>query len=166
MLDQLERDRVEARERVLEALRCERYSALLATLEEAGVELPPGRDDTSLRAAARKEFRRLPRDGQGRGSRPTRPAPGRIKGKRARYAAELVEDELGKRGAKVIAAAKRFQDVAGAHQDSVVAEERLRSLARSRRSQRTALAAGLLVNRQRERVNGRGGAACGLEAGR
>lgn len=75
----------------------------------------------------------------------------RIKGKRARYAAELVEDELGKRGAKVIAAAKRFQDVAGEHQDSVVAEERLRALARSRRAQRTALAAGLLVGRQRER---------------
>jgi CHAD domain-containing protein len=153
VLGQLERDRVEGRARVLDALRSERYFALLATLEEAGAEPPPGRDDTSLRAAARKEFRRLSRamDRVAEEFSDEAVHRARIKGKRARYATELVEDELGKRGTKLIAAAKRFQDIAGEHQDSVVAEERLRSLAGSRRSQRTALAAGLLVSRQRER---------------
>ncbi len=54
----------------------------------------------------------------------------RIKGKRARYAAELLEDELGKPGAKLLAAAKEFQDAAGEHHDAVVAEARIRALLR------------------------------------
>jgi CHAD domain-containing protein len=75
----------------------------------------------------------------------------RIKGKRARYATELLEDELGKQGAKLLAAAKDFQDAAGEHQDAVVAEARIRSLLRGVRAQRTALAAGMLISRQRQR---------------
>src|SRR5262245_19797383 len=75
----------------------------------------------------------------------------RIKGKRARYAAELVEDDLGKAGSRLISATKRFQDVAGEHQDSVVAEDRIRALLGGSRSQRLALAAGILVARERER---------------
>ncbi len=49
----------------------------------------------------------------------------RIKVKRARYAAELAEHELGSRGERFVDAAKRLQDVLGEHQDSVVAEERV-----------------------------------------
>ena len=52
----------------------------------------------------------------------------RIKGKRARYAAELAAPGAGKRVAKFIDAAKEFQDVAGEHQDAVVIAQRLRSL--------------------------------------
>ena len=75
----------------------------------------------------------------------------RIKGKRARYAAELLEDDLGSAGKRLISAAKRFQDVAGEHQDAVVAEERIRKLLRGKRAQRTALAAGILIAGERER---------------
>jgi CHAD domain-containing protein len=75
----------------------------------------------------------------------------RIKGKRARYATELLEDELGKPGVKLLAAAKEFQDAAGEHHDAVVAEARIRALLRGIRAQRTALAAGILVSRQRDR---------------
>jgi CHAD domain-containing protein len=75
----------------------------------------------------------------------------RIKGKRARYAAELLEDELGSAGKRLISAAKRFQDVAGEHQDAVVAEDRIRKLIRGKKSQRSALAAGILIARERER---------------
>ena len=87
----------------------------------------------------------------------------RINGKRARYATELLEDELGKPGAKLVAAAKEFQDAAGEHHDAVVAEARIRALLRGVRAQRTALAAGILVSRQRDRRNsGRGGAPEGV----
>jgi CHAD domain-containing protein len=71
----------------------------------------------------------------------------RIKAKRARYAAELVALG-GDPGAKrVVDAFKHVQDVIGAHQDAVVAEERLRALAGGG----TSLAAGRLVERERER---------------
>ena len=73
------------------------------------------------------------------------------KGKRARYAAELLEDDLGSAGKRLISAAKTFQDVAGEHQDAVVAEERIRRLLRDKRSQRTVLAAGILIGGERER---------------
>jgi CHAD domain-containing protein len=75
----------------------------------------------------------------------------RIKGKQARYATELLEDELGKPGAKLLAAAKDFQDAAGEHQDAVVAEARIRALLRGVRAQRTVLAAGMLIGRERDR---------------
>ena len=58
---------------------------------------------------------------------------------------------MGKAGAKLLAAAKDFQDAAGEHHDAVVAEARIRALLRGVRAQRTALAAGMLVSRQRER---------------
>jgi CHAD domain-containing protein len=67
--------------------------------------------------------------------------------KKARYAAELAAAEGGRRIEKTIDALKDLQDVIGAHQDAVVAEERLRALAKAR----TALAAGRLIERERGR---------------
>jgi CHAD domain-containing protein len=48
-------------------------------------------------------------------------------------------------------ALKQVQDVIGEHQDAVVAEERLRALARAR----TAVAAGRLIERERARRSAR-----------
>ena len=62
----------------------------------------------------------------------------RVQAKRVRYAAEVVGDN------KVIARAKEFQDVVGEHQDAVVAEARLRALAKPA----TALLVGRLIERQ------------------
>jgi CHAD domain-containing protein len=62
-----------------------------------------------------------------------------------------VEDDLGKAGARLISATKRFQDVAGEHQDAVVAEDSIRALLRGTRSQRMAVAAGIVVGRERKR---------------
>jgi CHAD domain-containing protein len=62
----------------------------------------------------------------------------RVRAKRVRYAAEVVGDN------KVVARAKEFQDVVGEHQDAVVAEERLRALAKPS----TALLVGRLIERQ------------------
>ena len=62
----------------------------------------------------------------------------RVQAKRLRYAAEVDGDD------KVVARAKEFQDVVGEHQDAVVAEDRLRALAKPS----TALLVGRLVERQ------------------
>jgi CHAD domain-containing protein len=64
--------------------------------------------------------------------------------KRARYAAELAGAD------EVVERAKVAQDVLGEHQDAVVAEERLRALARAK----SALAAGRLVELERARRRG------------
>jgi CHAD domain-containing protein len=143
-----------ARSSVLEALRSERYFALLATLEGAAAAPPAGDGGgVSLRKAAHKEFKRLAKAMDALAADPSDEAVhrARIKGKRARYAAELLEDDLGSAGKRLISAAKTFQDVAGEHQDAVVAEERIRKLLRGKRAQRTALAAGILIAGERER---------------
>ena len=73
----------------------------------------------------------------------------RIRVKRARYAAELASGELGKGGARFVAAAKELQDVLGEHQDAVVAEDVIRTwLAESPGG---AVAGGRLVERERMR---------------
>jgi CHAD domain-containing protein len=149
----LAREREAAQGRVLEALRSERYLGLLATLEGAAAAPPAGEDDGSLTTIAKSEFGQLRKAMKKFAAEPTdeRLHRARIKGKRARYAAELVEDELGKPGSRLISRAKSFQDVAGEHQDGVVAEQRIRELAAPMRSQRAALAAGILIGRQHER---------------
>jgi CHAD domain-containing protein len=68
----------------------------------------------------------------------------RKRGKRTRYAAELADRDA------VVKRAKTFQDVLGAHQDSVVAEGRLRALAASATPVQ-ALAAGRLIEREHAR---------------
>jgi CHAD domain-containing protein len=154
LLDQLVQEREDARKRVLAAVRSERYFALLATFESATAAPPPGAADVSLTKVTRKEFDRLGKAMDELAAAPSDEAlhRARIKGKRARYAAELVEDDLGRAGSRLITATKKFQDVAGEHQDAVVAEDRIRALLRSNsRSQRLALAAGIIVGRERER---------------
>ena len=62
--------------------------------------------------------------------------------KRGRYTTELVG---GKGSERLVKRLKRLQDVIGEHQDAVVAEERLRRVARAK----SAVAAGRLIERQR-----------------
>jgi CHAD domain-containing protein len=144
--------RAAARRAVLKALRSERYLALLASIEAAAAGPPPG-GTGSLRTEVKSEFKKLRKAMDAVDADPTDDVihQARIRGKRARYATELLEDELGKPGAKLLAAAKEFQDAAGEHHDAVVAEARIRSLLRGVRAQRTALAAGMLIGRQRQR---------------
>ena len=71
----------------------------------------------------------------------------RIAAKRARYAAELAALGGGKKAAKAVSAFKELQDTIGEHQDAVVAEERLRGVARVE----TGVAAGRLIEHERSR---------------
>ncbi len=144
-------ERDTARRALLEAMAGERYLRLLDTLERPSLA-PLDDSDASLPELAGKAFQRLRKAVR---SLPERPSDDelhgvRIETKRARYAAELAEPALGPSGAKLVARARAVQDVIGDHQDACVAEAKLRSLA-SRSSGRTALAAGRLVERQRQR---------------
>jgi CHAD domain-containing protein len=74
---------------------------------------------------------------------------GRIRAKRARYAAELAAHELGRPGERFVAAAKSLQDVLGEHQDAFVAEEQVTAWAKENES--AASAVELLLERERDR---------------
>ena len=148
----VEADRREAHARAIEALRSPRYLALLEELERTA-RAPRVRSATvPLDGIARKEFRKLRKAAR----RVDASSPDdevhalRIKGKRARYAAELAATAVGKRARKFVAEAKRFQDVVGEHQDAVVAEDHLREL-QQRGGPEAAFVAGRLVERQVER---------------
>jgi CHAD domain-containing protein len=149
LLRRLRRERERDRAQLLAALDAERYFALLDALEGAAETLPVEGEERLPELAA-KEFRKLRRDERQLGAAPSdEELHGlRIRGKRARYAAELLE---GKRAARFVDTAKELQDVLGEHQDAIVAEARLRSLLGPRSTTAQAVAVGRLVERERVR---------------
>jgi CHAD domain-containing protein len=149
----LEGQRAAARSAMIDALESRRYIDALNRLEpEIGSPrlLQP---DVSLPDLAAREFARLRKAARAVNAR----SPDddlhelRIRGKRARYSAELAEATRGKPATKFISEAKTFQDVLGEHQDAAVAEERLRAMLRDLGGTATAFAIGRLVEHQRER---------------
>jgi CHAD domain-containing protein len=153
IVTQLESEREAAQAAVLETLESTRYAALLGMLEETVSAPPVASSDISLSAVARREFRKLERQVKTLGVAPSNDAlhRARIQAKRLRYATELSAQLLGKDGERVVSAAKQFQDVVGAHQDAVVAEERIRAAVRRARGVGSGLAAGRLIERERAR---------------
>jgi CHAD domain-containing protein len=149
----LERERVTAQAFAVEALASPRYFNLLDTLEAAARGPRVRRSEVSLSKLAAKEFRRLRKTAAAIGpeSSDAELHRARILGKRARYAAELAEPELGKAGRHFVERAKAFQDILGAHQDAIVAEARLRSLLGATAGPGAAFAAGRLVEQERAR---------------
>jgi CHAD domain-containing protein len=146
LLRELEREREAARSALLRALDDPEYLLLLDRFERTLDTLRPSGADVSLSKLARRELERVR---YGVRSLPDEPADAELHelrklGKRARYAAELAGQDA------VVKRAKRLQDVLGEHQDSVVAEERLRALAAGALPVE-ALAAGRLVEREHER---------------
>ena len=150
---QLESEREAAQQDVLAALESPRYAELLALLEQT-VDAPPvATSNVSLRQLASREFRKLDRQVKALGPTPSNDAlhRTRIQAKRLRYATELSSQLLGKDGRAVVSAARRFQDVVGAHQDAVVAEDHIRAAVRRARGVGSGLAAGRLIERERMR---------------
>jgi CHAD domain-containing protein len=109
--------------------------------------------DVPLERLWQRDFRRLRRAARALGDEPSDEALHalRIRGKRARYAAELAAPALGKPTSRYLRESKRFQDVLGEHQDAVVAEERIRALLRRSRSAPAQVGGGRLIERQRAR---------------
>jgi CHAD domain-containing protein len=129
---------------LLKALDGQRYDTLVDRFDAALTGLEPSDSKETLRSLARRELKRLRRDVRALEHEPPDDALHalRKRGKRTRYAYELS-------GAKgVVKRAKAFQDILGEHQDSVVAEERLRALSHDAPADQ-ALAAGLLIEQER-----------------
>jgi CHAD domain-containing protein len=152
VLTQLATERIRARRRLLSAMRSGRYLRLLDRLEGAARRpvtrsARPRADDVAADAfsQARKAVGKLGSDPSDRALHKAR-----IRVKRARYAAELASPGARKRVAKLIEAAKDFQDVTGDHQDTVVAVEHLRGIAGTS-SPATAFAAGRIAEREHSR---------------
>ena len=153
LLGRLERERAAKRKALLQVMRSARYSALLDRLEEAAHRPQTRSARPQVGKIAAREFRKLGKAVRELGDEPSDEALHRvrIKGKRARYAAELAAPNVGKKVDRVLAAAKAFQDVTGKHQDAVVALQRLRALA-AESTQEGAFAAGRIAEREGERM--------------
>lgn len=148
LVEALERERRELRETLLEAMDSERYFALLELFETQIASLPDLDAPKGLAPVAAKQLRKLEKAAR---ALPRNPSDVelhglRIRAKRARYSAELAGARK-----KYVDALKELQDVIGEHQDAVVAEARLRKLARAK----TAIAAGRLIERERARRRAR-----------
>jgi CHAD domain-containing protein len=160
LFETLEARREVARERLLAVLRGPRYVRLLDRLVEAAARPPltaaaerPG--GKALPPLARRAWKRLAR--AGRALNDSSPDEDyhevRKRAKRARYAAEAVAPALGPRRER---RAKRFanraagvQDVLGALQDCVVAQDTIEQFVSERpREGRTDFAAGRLLERE------------------
>jgi CHAD domain-containing protein len=146
LLRSLERQRTRARRTMLKALDGQRYANLLDRFEDTLGELAPATAEITLDNLARRELKRLRQAVRAAGSEPADDVLHdlRKRGKRARYAYELAGEDA------VVKRAKALQDVLGEHQDSTVAEDRLRTLSQDAPPDQ-ALAAGRLVERERER---------------
>ena len=142
LLRELGQRRSRARTALLKALNGGRYFDLLDRFPLEIDSLAPSGTDVTLDDLARRELKKLRKrvDATADGAPDEELHALRKRGKRVRYAYELAG------GSTVVKRAKAFQDVLGAHQDSVVAEEALRGLAAA--SPARALVAGRLIERE------------------
>jgi CHAD domain-containing protein len=146
LLDRLEGEQASAHEALLATLGGDVYLSLLDDFERALDELDPSGSDASLAKLAARQLERVRKAVRALPEEPSDEELHEIRklGKRARYAAELAgHDAVVKRG-------KTLQDILGDHQDSVVAEAKLRELAEGATPEE-ALAAGRLIDAERAR---------------
>ncbi len=138
LLADLEEQRVATRRAMLQALASTRYNALLERLADT-VRLPlPTRSATEAQPGlvdlVRAEFRKLRRAVRRAGPQPADEVLHdlRIRVKRLRYTAELMEPSMPRPTARsvraLIKATTRFQEVLGDHQDACVAARRVAEL--------------------------------------
>jgi CHAD domain-containing protein len=143
LLRTLERRRTSARTSLLKALDSDRYFTLLDSSSAQIDALEPSGADLTLTDIAQRQLKKLRKRVRTTGD----DAPNeqlhalRKKGKRVRYAYELAGDDT------VVKRAKKFQDILGENQDSVVAEETLRQLASG--APERGVVAGRLIERER-----------------
>ena len=153
LLQILDKEAIAARAELTDAMGSDRYFALLDTIEHAAAAPRFTDSAVSLATIARREFIRLRKAVRALSAESTDDELHaiRIRGKRARYAAELAEASVGKPAARFVRRAKELQDVIGEHQDAVVAEAALRRAAGQTRSTAAAMAAGRLIEQERKR---------------
>ena len=152
-IHQLQRERAAAQHKLLEGLRSPRYLKLIDALVQATRALPVVVSDLTLDRLAAEQFTRLRKTMKRLKRSPSDEELHelRIKTKRARYAAELAKVSVGKPAARFAKRAMQFQDLLGAHQDAVLAENYIRAFVAKATGLRAAFVAGRMVERQRQR---------------
>ncbi|HPC83029.1 MAG TPA: CHAD domain-containing protein [Thermoanaerobaculaceae bacterium] len=168
LLALLVRDRQQARRRLVEALRSERFTRLMTELqalpgqfETVGAGEAKGSARDLAPALVRRELGRLRRWRRRRIELLTAAELHaiRIAGKRARYALEFFAELLAPELKRHIRTFVTLQDCLGAHQDAVVARSRLadaaRRLAAAGAPAETLHAVEVLMRREREAAAGR-----------
>ncbi len=151
LLNRLNTQREMARSKMLEALRSPRFLMLLNQLEHAADFPESVFTDVTLQEISAKQFKKLCRSVAKWDKNCSNEELHRIRirAKRARYAAELAEHSMGKPASQFIRQIKKFQDLLGSHQDSVMTEQRLRELLRSSKSVSAGFSVGRIVERLR-----------------
>jgi CHAD domain-containing protein len=155
LLDSLETDRLDARRRLLEGMRSNRYEELVLRLVRAALD-PPTRTGRVDRPAVRlgtlmeRPWARLSRSAAALGSGSSDAAlhATRIEAKRVRYGAEALASVFGKRALRVASAARALQKVLGDHQDAVVAISWLADRGTEGEDRAVAFTAGRLAERE------------------
>jgi CHAD domain-containing protein len=146
----------EAHAAVLDALRSDRYAALLENLVAAALAPPltaaaQERAAIAMPALARGPARALAKAVRRAGNDPTDAVLHdiRIRAKRARYAAEAVAPAVGRQATRYAEVAAELQGLLGEHQDAVVAAAWLRTWAAGSASPDAAFAAGSIAGLER-----------------
>ena len=150
---QLEAQRINAQEILLNELKSARYLDLVRRLQQAAHDLTTVESTRTLRDLAKQEYTKLRHAIRQAGRAPNSATihEVRIKTKRARYAAELAGSTVGKPATRFINKARAVQDVLGMHQDALQAETYIRTFLKHSTSTRAAFVAGRMVERQRRR---------------
>jgi CHAD domain-containing protein len=146
----LEDERDIARKAMLSGLESARYLTLIQALEHATQTLKVRPDSSGLKKGAVDEFRKLRKAVRAFKDDSSDEQMHRVRrlGKRARYAAELVEATDGKKVSKYLSKSKKVQDILGEHQDAAVAEAKARDHLSKISGQAGAFALGRLVEIQ------------------
>jgi CHAD domain-containing protein len=152
-IEHLCRERDAAQQVLLEGLRSPRYMTLITTLVQATRRIPVVASDTTLGKIAARQFKKLRKAMNAIARTPTNAELHRMRilTKRARYAAELAQTSSGKPAVRFTEQARKLQDLLGAHQDAVLAEDYVRALVARTKGVRMAFVAGQMVERQRQR---------------
>ena len=149
----LETQRNHAQEALLNELKSARYLDLIRQIQDAPHDPTAVESTMTLHDLAKQEFAKLRKAICRAEHRPNNATIHdiRIKTKRTRYAAELVEPTVGKPATRFIDKARAAQDVLGMHQDAIQAEAHIRAFLKHSTSTRAAFVAGRMVERQRRR---------------
>ncbi|NWF71522.1 MAG: CYTH and CHAD domain-containing protein [Nitrospirae bacterium] len=149
----LETERSKAHGILLNELRSGRYLNLIRRLQQTMQDLVVIETTITLNDLAKSAFKKLKKSIERLGTLPNDVALHklRIKIKRARYAAELVEPTAGKAATRFIKRACALQDILGRHQDAIQAEAHVRAFLKQSSNVRAAFVAGRMVERARER---------------
>ena len=152
-LRHLEGDREQAHVTLLDEMNSARYVGFVSKLRDAAEAPVVEALEYTLRDAAARQFHKL-RKTVGKLDRSPSNAElhrVRIKTKRARYAAELLQGNPNKTIGRFIKAAARFQGLLGTHQDAVLAERYVEGFLKYQGSRQAAFTAGLLAARAKQR---------------